>query len=160
MDHRKPAFFALAVATAIALASPLAAQAQSVVDDQQQLLAQIQTDKRAVVLKSMQLDDAQVRAFTPVYDAYQADRKKLADRAITLLNSYASNYESMTDDAAKGILKDWLKLQDDETALTKEYAKKMGKVLPATKVLRFVQIENKLNAVLRLPAVRGIPLVQ
>jgi hypothetical protein len=160
MNHRKPAFLALAVAAAIALASPLAAQAQSVVDDQQQLLAQIQTDKRAVVLKSMQLDDAQVRAFTPVYDAYQADRKTLADRAIELLNSYASNYDSMTDDAAKGILKDWLKLQDDETALTKEYAKKMGKVLPATKVLRFVQIENKLNAVLRLPAVRGIPLAQ
>lgn len=160
MIHRKPAVFALAVSAVIGLAAPLAASAQSAVDDQQQLLAQIQTDKRAVVLKSMNLDDAQMRAFTPVYDAYQADRKKLMDRAVELLNSYASNYDSMTDDAAKGILKDWLKLQDDETALVKEYAKKMGKVLPATKVLRFVQIENKLNTVLRLPAVRGIPLTQ
>ncbi|HET9694905.1 MAG TPA: hypothetical protein VFP48_11015 [Steroidobacteraceae bacterium] len=160
MNHRKPAVFALAVSAVIGLAAPLAASAQSAVDDQQQLLAQIQTDKRAVVLKSMNLDDAQMRAFTPVYDAYQADRKKLMDRAVELLNSYASNYDSMTDDAAKGILKDWLKLQDDETALVKDYAKKMGKVLPATKVLRFVQIENKLNTVLRLPAVRGIPLTQ
>jgi hypothetical protein len=160
MNHRKPALFALAVVAVIAVASPLAAQAQSVVDDQQQLLAQIQTDKRAVVLKSMNLDDAQMRAFTPVYDAYQADRKKLMDRAVELLNSYASNYDSMTDDAAKGILKDWLALQDDETGLVKQYAKKMGRVLPPTKVLRFVQIENKLNTVMRLPAVRAIPLAE
>ena len=160
MNHRKPALYALAVTALVALASPVVSQAQSTVDDQQQLLAQIQSDKRAIVLKTMNLDDEQVRAFTPVYDAYQADRKKLADRGVELLNSYASNYDSMTDDAAKGILKDWLKLQDDETSLTREYAKKMAKVLPPTKVLRFVQIENKLNAILRLPAVRGVPLVQ
>jgi hypothetical protein len=36
----------------------------------------------------------------------------------------------------------------------------MARVLPQAKVLRFVQIENKLDAVLRLPAVRGVPLAQ
>ena len=160
MNHRKPVFFAMAVTAVIALASPLASLAQSTVDDQQQLLAQIQTDRRAVVLKSMALDDAQVTAFTPVYDAYQAERKKLADRAVELLNTYASNYDSMTDDAAKGILKDWLALRDDENRLMKDYSKRMAKVLPPAKVLRFVQIENKLDAVLRIPAVRAIPLAQ
>ena len=160
MNHRKPTFFAPAVAAVVLLGSPLAAQAQSVVDDQQQLLAQIQTDRRAVVLKSMALDDAQVAAFTPVYDAYQAERKKLADRAVELLDKYAANYDSMTDDAAADLLKGWLKLQDDETKLVKDYAKKMGKVLPPVKVLRFVQIENKLTTILRLPTVRGIPLAQ
>jgi hypothetical protein len=160
MKHRKSALFALAVTALVSLSAPLPVQAQSEIDDQQQLLAQIQTDRRAVVLKSMKLDDAQVRAFTPVYDAYQAERKKLADRGIELVNAYASNYDSMTDDAAQGILKDWLALQDDQNKLTRTYSKKMGKVLPATKVLRFVQIENKLDAILRLPAVRGVPLVQ
>jgi hypothetical protein len=160
MHHRKPVLFALGLTALTALAAPVVSQAQSAVDDQQQLLAQIQTDRRAIVFKTMNLDDAQVRAFTPVYDAYMAERKKLADRGGELLNAYASNYDSMTDDAAKGILKDWLKLQDDDTALTREYAKKLGKVLPPTKVLRFVQIENKLDAILRLPAVRGVPLAQ
>jgi hypothetical protein len=160
MNHCRTSFPAVAAMAIIALASPFASQAQSVVDDQQQLLAQIQSDKRAVVLKSMKLEDAQVRAFTPVYDAYQAERKKLADRAVEILNAYASNYDSMTDDAAKDILKDWLKLRDDENRLIKDYSKKMAKVLPAAKVLRFVQIENKLDAVLRLPAVRAIPLAQ
>ena len=160
MLHRKPSTLLPAVAAFLTLLAPCVAPAQSEVDEQQQLLAQIQTDRRAVVLKSMALDDAQVGAFTKVYDAYQADRKKLADRAVELLNLYASNYESMTDDAAKSILKDWFSLQDDQNKLMKEYAKLMARELPQAKVLRFIQIENKLDAILRLPAVRGVPLAQ
>ena len=160
MPHRKSSSLLATLAAFVALLAPCVAPAQSEVDEQQQLLAQIQTDRRAVVLKAMALDDAQMAGFTPVYDAYQADRKKLADRAVELLNLYASNYESMTDDAAKGILKDWFALQDDQNQLMKNYAKRMARVLPEAKVLRFVQIENKIDAVLRLPAVRGVPLAQ
>ena len=151
---------ALAATALLSVATPFAAQAQSSYDDTQQLIAQIQADKRAVVLKAMALDDAQMTAFTPLYDAYQADRKKLMQRGVDLVNAYSSNYDSMTDAAAKGLLKDWFKLQDDEEALIKGTVKKMDKVLPTTKVLRFVQVENKLNTLLRLPAVQGIPLAK
>jgi Spy/CpxP family protein refolding chaperone len=151
---------ACAATALLAIATPYAAQAQSAYDDQQQLIAQVQADKRAVVLKAMALDDAQVAAFAPIYDAYQADRKKLMERSVNLLNSYASNYDSMTDDAAKGLLKEWLKIRDDEDALMDKYVKKFDKVLPTTKVLRFVQVENKLDTLLRLPSVQAIPLAK
>ena len=151
---------ALAATALLSVAAPFAAQAQSTYDDTQQLIAQIQADKRAVVLKAMALDDAQLTAFTPIYDAYQADRKKLMQRGVDLINAYSSNYDSMTDDAAKGLLKDWFALQDDEISLVKATAKKMDKVLPTAKVLRFVQVENKLNPLLRLPGIQGIPLAK
>jgi len=160
MKNRKSILFAASLTALVALASPIASQAQSTFDDTQQLIAQIQSDKRAIVLKSMELDDAQVTAFTPIYDAYQAKRKVLMQRGVDLVNAYASNYGSMTDDAAKKLLKDWFALVDDENELVQGTAKKMGKVLPASKVVRFVQIENKLNTVMRLPAVRAIPLAQ
>jgi hypothetical protein len=151
---------ALAATALLSVGAPFAAQAQSTYDDTQQLIAQIQADKRAVVLKAMALDDAQLTAFTPIYDAYQADRKKLMQRGVDLINAYSSNYDSMTDDAAKGLLKDWFALQEDEHALVKGTAKKMDKVLPTAKVLRFVQVENKLNTLLRLPGIQGIPLAK
>ncbi len=151
---------ALAATALLSVATPFAAQAQSSYDETQQLIAQIQADKRAVVLKAMALDDAQMAAFTPIYDAYQADRKLLMQRGVDLVNAYSSNYDSMTDAAAKGLLKDWFKLQDDELALVKGTAKKLDKVLPTTKVLRFVQVENKLNTLLRLPGIQGIPLAK
>ena len=156
-DIRKLAF---ALAACVALGAPLVTHAQSTYDEQQQLISQIQTDKRTVVLKSMALDDKQLAAFTPIFDKYQADRKKLFDRGVELLNLYASNYESMTDDAANKILKDWLALQDDKNKLIRGTAKQLGKVLPAAKVVRFVQIENKLDALLQLPAVSNIPLAK
>jgi hypothetical protein len=157
MKHLKLAFAATAL---LATAAPFAAQAQSTYDDTQQLIAQIQADKRAVVLKAMALDDAQVAVFPPIYDAYQADRKKIMERGVDLINAYASNYDSMTDDAAKKLLKDWFKLLEDEEALVKKYVKRMDQELPTTKVLRFVQVENKLNTLLRLPSVQAVPLAQ
>ena len=78
----------LILAACAALAAPYAVQAQSTHDEQQQLIAQIQTDKRAIVLKTLELDDAQVQAFTPIYDGYQVERKKLFDRAADLLDGH------------------------------------------------------------------------
>jgi ferritin len=151
---------ALAAIVILSTATPIVVQAQSSYDEQQQLIAQIQTDKRAVVLKAMALDDAQLAAFMPIYDKYQAERKLIMQRGADLLSSFASNYDSMTDDAAQGLLKDWFKLQEDEAKLMRDTAKKLDKVLPSTKVLRFVQVENKLNTLLRLPALQGVPLAQ
>jgi hypothetical protein len=150
----------LTMAACAALGAPYAVKAQSTHDEQQQLIAQIQTDKHAIVLRTLALDDAQVQAFTPIYDKYQFERKQLFDRAADLLDLYASNYESMTDDAAKKILKDWFSLQDDEVALVRKYAKQFEKVLPPAKVIRFVQVENKLDTLLKLKAAASVPLAR
>lgn len=154
-------------AALVAIACPLlvsaqdeSVQLQRIRADEQIILSQIMTEKHQIVLKTLALDDAQVQAFTPIYDKYQVERKKLFDRAADLLDLYASNYESMTDDAARKILQDWFSLQDDEVALTRRYAKQIEKVLPPAKVIRFVQIENKLDTLLRLKAVANIPLAR
>ena len=144
----------LAVAL-VALTSPLLASAQ---DEQQQLIAQIRTDRRAIVLKTLNLDEVQVQAFMPIYDKYQVEHKQLFDRAADLLELYTSNYESMTDDMAREILQDWISLQGDEVALTRKYAKQFEKVLPPAKVIRLVQIENKLDTLLHLKEMANVPV--
>lgn len=149
------AFTALA---AFGVADAALAQTTNVKDDTQLLISQIQTDKRAVVLSAMQLTDAEVAAFTPIYDKYQADMKKQYESAVEMLNKFAANYGSMTDDAAKDILKDWFKLRDARNDTMKKYAKEMGRALPPTKVLQWVQIENKLNALLDVQAASVIPV--
>jgi hypothetical protein len=106
----------------------------------------------------MQLTDAEVAAFTPIYDKYQADMKKQFEGAVEMLNKFAANYGSMTDDAAKDIMKDWFKLRDARNDTMEKYAKQMGRALPPTKVLQWVQIENKLNALLDVQAASVIPV--
>jgi hypothetical protein len=155
----KKTLFAFAAFAALTL-SPLAYAQTNLTDDTQLLISQIQSDKRAVVLSAMGLDDAQTKAFTPIYDEYQKEMKGMYERSGDLLNKYASNYDTMTDDAAKGILKDFFKLQKDREALLPKYAKKFDKVLPTSKVLRFVQIENKLNTLMQMQAAKIVPIAK
>lgn len=151
-------FVAIAALAVCAVSGQLSAQSTN--DENKALLSQIQTDKRAIVLKGLELTASESAAFIPIYDEYEAERKQLADRTVALLDKFVANYESMTDDAARGILKDWLSLEDSRLDVTKKYAKRFEKVLPAPKVLRFVQIENKLDTLLQQRAVANIPLAR
>ena len=149
----------IAAAALAAFSAPIASHAQANTRDQQELLiSQIQADKRAVVLAAMDLNDAEVRGFTPIYDDYQAEMKTIATRTADLINKFAANYGSMTDGAAKDLLKDFFKLREDRAAAMKKYSKKMERALPPTKVLQWVQIENKLNALLDVEAAAIVPV--
>lgn len=139
---------------------PSIAQTTNAKDDVELLISQIQTDKRAIVLRTLDLNDAQVAAFTPIYDAYQAEMKALMERGGAVLDKFAANFGSMTDEAAKEILKEALKIRDDRNATMRKYAKKLERELPAVKVLQWVQIENKLNTLLDVQAASVIPIAQ
>ncbi len=155
----------IALATVALLGATQSALAQSsgeisMSDQEQLLISQIQSDRRAIVLSTLQLTDAEVQAFTPIFDKYQAEMKKLGTRYTDVLNKFASNYDSMTDDAAEDILKESFKVREERNDLLKEYARLMGKKLPATKVLRWVQIENKMTALLDWQMAQIIPLAR
>jgi hypothetical protein len=159
----KKTLIALAAIASIGATQGALAQSSgeiSMSDQEQMLIARIQGDRRAVVLSTLGLTDAEVQAFTPIYDKYQADLKKLLTRGSVVLNKYASNYDSMTDDAAEDILKEAFAVREDRFDLMKDYAKRFGKKLPALKVLRWVQVENKLNSLVDWQAAQVIPLVQ
>ena len=150
----------LAFAALAAFGAADAAYAQNATDDTQVLISQIQADKRAVVLSTLQLTDAQVAEFTPLYDEFQGKMKQLMNRGSEVVNKFAANYGSMTDDAAKDIMKEFFKVRRDRNELLEDYAKKFQRKLPATKVLQWVQVENKLNSLLDVQAAAIIPIAQ
>jgi len=47
----------------------------------------------------------------------------------------------------------------DEARLNQKHFKQLLKVLPATNAARYMQIENKIQAVVRFEAAKAIPLV-
>lgn len=135
--------------------------AQSASSDNMQILRdKVKADKKLVVAVNMQLTESESKAFWPVYDAYQKDLAKINQRALALINTYAEAWKSEMDNkAAKKITKEFIALQDDEVKMTKSYAAKLNKILPATKVARYLQIENKIRSVIRYEVASQIPLV-
>jgi hypothetical protein len=151
---------ALTALAAFGVAEAALAQTLNTRDQNELILSQIQADKRAVVLSALQLTDTQVAAFTPIYDEFQREMKGVMGRGSDVINKFAANYGSMTDGAANDIMKDFFKVRNERNALVEKYAKKFGRELPATKVLQWVQVENKLNALLDVEAASIIPLAR
>jgi hypothetical protein len=150
----------LAGLAAFSATVPSIAQTTNPTDDVELLISQIQADRRAVVLRTLDMNDAQVGAFTPIYDAFQAEMKEQMRRSAATLDKFAANFGSMTDEAAREILREVLKLREDRNTTMRKYAKKLERELPAVKVLQWVQVENRINALLDAKATAVIPIAQ
>jgi len=108
------------------------------------------------------LTELEGEKFWPVFEEYQKDVEKLNQRLHNLLQSYAADYrnKSLTDDKAKKLIDEALAIEQAEADLKGTYAPRLGKVLPVKKVARYLQIENKIRAVIKYDIAQGVPLVQ
>ena len=120
----------------------------------------IRTDKKLFIATNMKLTESEAKAFWPVYEAYQAELGKLRDREVKLIEEFATNFESMSDDVAKNLLDDSLSIDLDHQKLRQSYLSKIRGVLPDKKVARYYQLESKIDAILEYEMARRIPLVQ
>ena len=78
-----------------------------------------------------------------------------------LINEYAEAYNkgSVPDDLAKSLINEALKTEGAEVKMRREYAEKLSKVLPATKVARYLQMENKIRSAIKFDLAANIPLM-
>ena len=149
--------FASLVVMSMVGAGTAAAQSRT---DIEVLRQELRTDKQAVVAKNMHMTDAQATAFWPVYRAYQAEVSKVGDSYIKLLEGYGKTYETMKDADAETLIKNYFEMQEHKLKVQTDYVSKFKKVLPATLVARYYQIENKIDAIINLELAAGIPLVK
>jgi hypothetical protein len=150
-----------ALAIVAGLASP--ATAQTTATTNMEILRQkIKADKKLVVAQNLQLTDAEGTAFWPVYDAYQKDLQQVNQRLTAVILAYADAYNKgpVTNDVAKKLLAEAFAVDEAEVKLKGAYLPKIVAALPATKAARYIQIENKIRAVIRYELAEGIPLVQ
>jgi len=128
-------------------------------DDSRELAREaIHANKKLVVAANMNLNANEKEGFWAVYEDYQKDIGKLYERTADLIEEFAINFESLSDDKASELMDSYLKIETDAVKLKKSYLGKFKKVLPAQKVLRYYQIENKIEAIINYDLVDKIPL--
>ena len=129
-------------------------------DNMEILREKVRADKKLVIAEAMQLTESEGKVFWPVYDDYQKAIKKLGDRTLSMIEEYAKNYQTMTDEAATKMVDDYLTLQADRLKLMESFLPKFKKVLSPKKVARYYQLENKINAAIDYGLAAQIPLVK
>ncbi len=120
----------------------------------------VRTDKKLFIATNMELTESEAKAFWPVYEQYQAELSKLRDRDVKLIEEFASNFGTMSDDVAKSLLDDSLSIDSDYQKLRQSYLTKFRGVLSDRKVARYYQLESKIEAVLEYEQAKRIPLIQ
>jgi hypothetical protein len=160
-DFVKRMIGAALVVTMFAFA-PLVSAQDKPADNMQILRDKIKADKKLLVATNMELTESEAKGFWPIYDQYQKDLQKINQRIVNLLQSYADDYraKSLTDDKAKKLINEALAIEQAEADLKSAYAPKLSKVLPVIKVARYLQIENKIRAVIKYDLAQGVPLVR
>lgn len=150
-----------ALAAALFSFTPLCMAQDKPADTMEILREKIRADKKLLVASNMELTETEAKNFWPIYEQYQKDLEKINHRMANVLQGYADDYrnKSLTDQKAKKLIDEALAIDRAEADLKSTYAPKLAKVLPIRKVVRYLQIENKIRAVVKYDIASGVPLV-
>ena len=149
----------VALAVALVAGAPAVLGQVSETDQLEQLRAEIQADRQAVVAANLGLTDAEGAAFWPLYREYRGETAKVGDRLQKLIQDYAKVYDSATAEQAKAMVDEMLSIKQAELKVKETYVPKFRKVVPEVKVARFLQIENKIDALINVELAADIPLI-
>lgn len=122
----------------------------------------IKADKKLLIADNLGLTEAESKNFWPIYENYQKELMAINQRLGKMIQSYADDYNAntMTDAKAQALLTEALAIEEAEVALKKKYVGKLDGVIPAMKVARYLQMENKIRALVRFDMAANIPLVE
>jgi len=141
------------------LSAPLSAQTSAEFEKTREAM---QKQKDDVIAADMKLTEEEGKAFWPLYREYQEALRKLQDRSFKLLAEYAQERENetFTDPKAKALLDEYMAIEREDLRLKRTYLDKFNRILPAKKVMRYFQLENKIAAVINYQATQMVPLAK
>ena len=152
----------LITAAVVALLMPAALplMAEEKLGSMEALRDALKADKRAFIEKYMDLTQAEGKEFWPYYNSYQFDLQKINDRLIKLIDAYAKNYKNLSDQDAIKMVNEYLAIERDQLKQKELYFQTLRKTLPVKKVTRYLQLENKINALVKFELAAKIPLIK
>ncbi len=133
--------------------------AENVINTLDILRSTYAADREAIVAEAMQLTATEETAFWPLYRQYRTEKEKIGDELVKLVLEYADVYPNVPEERARELLKRYSSLEKKLSSLRTSHLKKFGKALPTSKTLRFAQLENRMDLVLRLQLASRIPLL-
>jgi hypothetical protein len=85
---------------------------------------------------------------------------QINDRLATVLIAYSKEYNanSLTDDKASSLLDRYFAIEEAEMKMKRAFVPRLAKVLPGVKVARYMQIENKIRAIVKYELAGEVPL--
>lgn len=147
---------ALALAAPVALAQDKAAD----VTDMQALRAAVKADKRAYVASTLELSNREAMRFWPIYDTYQRNLDLTSRRRVVALEGLLFRDQAMTNIAARSLVAELMAIDEAEVKARHTLRNRLMRALPPIKAARYLQLEDKIQAVRDFDIASTVPLLR
>ncbi|WP_085654153.1 MULTISPECIES: transcriptional regulator [unclassified Pseudomonas] len=158
------ALFVVGCAHAAPAQEPLPSVHQVMSENKEKINNQLETQnykRKRMVESNMALDGAQAETFWPIYTLYRGEMDGLNRDTFQLLLGYARAYGSgaVTDDDASKMIKTYKSLHVKRQMILNRYIDEVADKMSPIIAMRFLQIEEQLDAADILDTGSRIPLV-
>ena len=115
--------------------------------------------KRAFIEEQLELTPEEDAKFWPIYDAHQEALQAFNQRRLDNIMKYARAYnaDALDDASAVAIVEESLDIEKDEAEQMERTFHKLKKAVPVVKAANYLQVENKLRAVVRFEQAAQVP---
>jgi hypothetical protein len=120
----------------------------------------LRSQKKQIIAANMSLTDSEAQQFWPIYDRYTAELVTIMDKKYALLNEYAQNYTSMTNEQADIYIQGRAAVEESVMQLRLKYLPIVRKVLSGKSTARFFQMDWRLGLIIDLQLASQIPLIE
>lgn len=151
-------FRSIAAALAILTTVPAVAAAQLSRSDFEVVFEARETQRRAIVAKVLSLTEEEAENFWPLYDEYRYQAKGQQLQLVKNVAVFAENFETLDANLAEDLLSGAVEQQDARNKTQSEHIKRVQKVLPPIKALRYLQLDGIIETAQEFQLRREIPL--
>lgn len=120
----------------------------------------LRSKRRQLIAANLKLSESQAAKFWPVYDQYVAELSSINDKKFRLIQDYADNWGTFTNDQSLVFTRDWLDMDIAIVQLRQKYVPMVAKVLDGNKAATFFQLDRRIAMMLDLQVSSKMPLVQ
>jgi hypothetical protein len=120
----------------------------------------LRSQKKQIIAANIGLTDSEAQQFWPIYDRYTAELAAIMDKKYALLNEYAQNYTSMTNEQADTYIQGRAAVEESVMQLRLKYLPIVRKALSGKSTARFFQMDWRLGLIIDLQLASQIPLIE
>ena len=120
----------------------------------------IHSIKRDFIATNLTLTEGEAAGFWPLYEQYSASFDKISAMRTALVQEYANEYGTMTEEQADSLVRRWLDTDIEAAQLRQKYAPIVRKVLPAKKAATFFQLDRRISMMIDAQLTTQLPLLQ
>ncbi len=129
-------------------------------DDVKLFRRDLRSLKKQVIAANIELTDSEAQQFWPIYDRYAAEMVTIMDKKFELLEDYAQNYDSLTDEEADTYIQGRAAVEESILQLRLKYIPLFRKVLSAKAAALFVQMDWRISLVMDLRLASRVPIIE